>query len=97
MSYAGITKGLTGLAAAMMLAATRFGAAPSLAAELADSQPELLTWFKRQVPGDVHEGLSLGRRDGGDRGPSPARMLQRGRSTPGSPRYTSNWRRIMPG
>ncbi len=51
MSYAGITKGLTGLAAAMMLAATRFGAAPSLAAELADSQPELLTWFKRQVPG----------------------------------------------
>ena len=50
MSYAGITKGLTALAAAMMLAATRFGAAPSLAAELADSQPELLTWFKRQVP-----------------------------------------------
>ncbi len=51
MSYAGITKGLTGLAAAMMLAATRFGAAPSLAAELAARQPELLTWFKRQVPG----------------------------------------------
>ena len=51
MSYAGITKGLTGLAAAMMLAATRFGAAPALAAELAHSQPELLAWFGKMVPG----------------------------------------------
>lgn len=39
MSYAGITKGLTALAAAMMLAATRFGAASDQAAELAESQP----------------------------------------------------------
>lgn len=51
MSYAGITKGLTALAVAMMLAATRFGAAPDLAAELEDSQPELLAMFRRQVPG----------------------------------------------
>ena len=51
MSYAGITKGLTALAAAMMLSATRFGAASDLAAELADSQPELLALFRRQVPG----------------------------------------------
>ncbi len=51
MSYAGITKGLTGLAAAMMLAATRFGAAPDLAAELAQSQPELMAWFGKMVPG----------------------------------------------
>ena len=34
----------------MMLAATRFGAAPSLAAELADSQPELTAWLGRSVP-----------------------------------------------
>ena len=51
MSYAGITKGLTGLAAAMMLAATRFGAAPDLAAELASSQPNLLAGLTRSVPG----------------------------------------------
>lgn len=51
LSYAGITKGLTALAAAMMLLATRFGAASDLAAELADSQPELLALFRRQVPG----------------------------------------------
>ena len=50
MSYAGITKGLTGLAAAMMLAATRFGAAPDLAAELAHSQPNLLAGLQRSVP-----------------------------------------------
>ena len=50
MSYAGITKGLTALASAMMLAATRFGAAPALAAELAASQPELLRMFGTSVP-----------------------------------------------
>jgi len=51
MSYAGITKGITALGAAMMLAATRFGAADALRDELADSQPHLLSWFGRQVPG----------------------------------------------
>ncbi len=50
MSYAGITKGLTALASAMMLAATRCGAAPALAAELAASQPHLLDYVTRQVP-----------------------------------------------
>jgi putative dehydrogenase len=50
MSYAGITKGLTALAAAMMLAAERGGAAPALHKELAESQPALLAWFTRQVP-----------------------------------------------
>jgi 3-hydroxyisobutyrate dehydrogenase-like beta-hydroxyacid dehydrogenase len=50
MSYAGITKGLTALAAAMMLAATRAGAAEGLQAELARSQPQLLGWFNRMVP-----------------------------------------------
>jgi len=50
MSYAGITKGLTALAAAMMLAAGRAGAAGALHAELARSQPGLLAWFGRMVP-----------------------------------------------
>jgi 3-hydroxyisobutyrate dehydrogenase-like beta-hydroxyacid dehydrogenase len=50
MSYAGITKGFTALAAAMMLAASRAGTADILRAELAKSQPALLAWFKRQVP-----------------------------------------------
>jgi L-threonate 2-dehydrogenase len=50
MSYAGITKGLTALASAMLLAASREGAADALKAELARSQPALLTWFKRSVP-----------------------------------------------
>jgi len=50
MSYAGITKGLTALGAAMMLAATRGGSADALKAELADSQPELLQFFERMVP-----------------------------------------------
>lgn len=50
MSYAGITKGLTALGAAMMLAATRGGSAEALKAELAESQPELLRFFQRMVP-----------------------------------------------
>ena len=50
MSYAGITKGLVALSSAMVLAATRAGAAEGLRAELARSQPELLAWFDRMVP-----------------------------------------------
>ncbi|WP_026873615.1 NAD(P)-dependent oxidoreductase [Inquilinus limosus] len=50
MCYAGINKGLTGLAAAMILAADRAGAGPALHAELADSQPQLLAKFERSVP-----------------------------------------------
>jgi L-threonate 2-dehydrogenase len=50
MSYAGITKGLTGIGAAMMLGATRSGADAALAQELAESQPQLLAWLTRQVP-----------------------------------------------
>jgi 3-hydroxyisobutyrate dehydrogenase-like beta-hydroxyacid dehydrogenase len=50
MSYAGINKGLTGLAAAMILAASRDGAAPALHAELAESQPQLLARFGKSLP-----------------------------------------------
>jgi L-threonate 2-dehydrogenase len=51
MSYAGITKGLTALASAMLLAASRAGAAEALAHELATSQPVLLDIFRRSIPG----------------------------------------------
>jgi L-threonate 2-dehydrogenase len=50
MSYAGITKGLTGLGAAMMLGAGRSGVDDALRQELAESQPQLLAWLARQVP-----------------------------------------------
>ncbi|WP_431267610.1 DUF1932 domain-containing protein [Dankookia sp. P2] len=50
MSYAGITKGLVALSSAMMLAATRAGAAEGFRTELARSQPQLLAWFGRMVP-----------------------------------------------
>lgn len=50
MSYAGITKGLVAIGSAMMLAATRAGAAEALQAELAASQPALSAWFARMVP-----------------------------------------------
>lgn len=50
MSYAGITKGLTALASAMILGASGAGVADALRAELANSQPMLLAWFERQIP-----------------------------------------------
>lgn len=50
MSYGGITKGLTAVGAAMLLAATRAGVAEALHAELAASQPNLLAYFQRSVP-----------------------------------------------
>ncbi|CAA2099366.1 hypothetical protein MBUL_00112 [Methylobacterium bullatum] len=50
MSYAGINKGLTALAAVMILAAGRAGAAEALYAELAESEPELLARFSRVLP-----------------------------------------------
>jgi 3-hydroxyisobutyrate dehydrogenase-like beta-hydroxyacid dehydrogenase len=51
MSYAGITKGFTALGAAMMLAASRAGAADALKVELAESQQALLGFLTRQLPG----------------------------------------------
>jgi putative dehydrogenase len=50
MSYGGITKGITAIAAAMFIAATRGGSADALFEELKDSQPQLLAWFARQIP-----------------------------------------------
>jgi L-threonate 2-dehydrogenase len=50
MSYAGITKGLTGIGAAMMLDASRAGVAAALRRELEESQPHVFAWLSRQVP-----------------------------------------------
>jgi len=50
MSYAGITKGLIAVASAMALGATRAGVEKALAAELAESQPQLLGLLRRMVP-----------------------------------------------
>ena len=50
MAYAGFNKGLTALAAAMALAATRAGAAKALREELAYSRPQLLAHIGRSLP-----------------------------------------------
>jgi 3-hydroxyisobutyrate dehydrogenase-like beta-hydroxyacid dehydrogenase len=51
MSYAGITKGTTAIAAAMLLGAARFGCAEALIAELSSSQPEMLKRMRGGIPG----------------------------------------------
>ena len=50
MAYGSLTKGLTALAATMAMGATRAGVADALRRELADSQPALDAWIKRQMP-----------------------------------------------
>lgn len=50
MSYAGINKGLTGIAAAMVLAASRAGATIALREELQASQPQLLERLTTTLP-----------------------------------------------
>ena len=51
MSYAGITKGTTAIAAAMLLGAARFGCAEALIAELSESQPQMLARMRNSIPG----------------------------------------------
>ena len=50
MSYAGITKGTTAIASAMLLGAARFGCGDALIAELTESQPEMLARFRDGIP-----------------------------------------------
>ena len=50
MCYAGIAKGLTGLGAAMILAATRDGAAEALLVEMERSQPRILDLLRPRIP-----------------------------------------------
>jgi 3-hydroxyisobutyrate dehydrogenase-like beta-hydroxyacid dehydrogenase len=51
MAYGGITKGTIGLVAAIMLGATRAGAAEALRQELAESRAPFLAEMTRTVPG----------------------------------------------
>ena len=50
MAYSGLNKGLTGLAAAMVVAATRAGAAQALHDEMAKGQPHLLKHIAHSMP-----------------------------------------------
>ena len=50
MAYGSLTKGLTALAVTMALGAARAGVTEALKRELAESQPALDTWLRRQVP-----------------------------------------------
>lgn len=50
MSYAGITKAYTGIAAAMFAAAERSGVGPALQREFEEHQQALTTWLARQLP-----------------------------------------------
>lgn len=50
MAYGGLTKGLTGLTAALVLAAHRAGVGDALLAEMADSQAALLARSKAALP-----------------------------------------------
>lgn len=55
LSYAGLTKGITALGAAMVAAATRDGLADALRGELARSQPGILSRLERGLPGMFHK------------------------------------------
>ena len=81
MSYAGITKGLTALGAMMMLAATRGGVAEGLARRVGAQPAGAAALAAALDPGDVLQGLSLCRRDGGD-----FRLRRRGYFRPGNVR-----------
>jgi 3-hydroxyisobutyrate dehydrogenase-like beta-hydroxyacid dehydrogenase len=50
MSYSGISKGLTAIGTAMLLAASRSGSARSLHQELSESLPQLLSRFESGIP-----------------------------------------------
>ena len=50
LSYAGLTKGLIALGAAMVAGAARAGLADALAGELARTQPQILKRLGRQIP-----------------------------------------------
>jgi putative dehydrogenase len=50
MSYAGITKGLTAIGAAMILGAARAGCAEALHKEMGESLPQTLAWLSKQIP-----------------------------------------------
>src|SRR5258708_5542053 len=50
MSYAGITKGTTAIASAMLLGAARFGGGEALIAELTERHTQMLARFRQGIP-----------------------------------------------
>ena len=78
-SYAALTKGTQALGVALILGAMRAGVAEPLRQELETSQPHLFSYLERQYPEHVPQGLSLGRRDGGDRRASGLGRARRAR------------------
>ncbi len=79
MCYAGLTKGFQALGTAMLSAAARSGSGEALLAQLAESQPDFLAYFRTQVPavfpkayrfvGEMEE-ISAFLAAGGDKGSS---------------------------
>ena len=67
MSYGGITKGLTAVGSAMMLAAGRAGVARGAARRAGCEPADPPCLFHPQRAGHVRQGLSLGAGNGGDR------------------------------
>lgn len=55
MAYGGLNKGITGLGAAMVLAATRAGVADAFRNELLESQPQLLKRLGSALPDMYHK------------------------------------------
>jgi hypothetical protein len=82
MSYAGIAKGLTAVGAAMVIAATRAGAADALRDELALSLPHVLARLSIALPDMVpkaHRWVAEMREIAGFLGPDhPAALMYEG-------------------
>ena len=90
LAYAGMTKGFTALATAMVNAASREGLADALRTELARTQPGLPDAAGALDSRHVPESLSMGRRDGADRRRSSAPSAKARTSIPA-------WRGCMNG
>ena len=55
MCYASLTKGLNAIGAELLVAAERLGLSAALRIEFESSQPDLLRWVTRGVPGTPHK------------------------------------------
>ncbi|EJC71960.1 6-phosphogluconate dehydrogenase-like protein [Rhizobium leguminosarum bv. trifolii WSM2012] len=95
MCYAGINKGFIGLGAAILLAASRSGAAESLKAELAESLPDLDRKLSKSIP-DMYPKAIAGSPKC-RRSPISSERMIRGQRSSGawrifSPGWPTTWR-----
>ena len=93
MSYAGITKGTTAIASAMLLGAARFGCGEALIAELTESQPEMLARMRAGHPAACTTRPIAGSPRWRRSPISSKRTRRRATSTPRSPGSTTISRR----